>query len=531
MSAFTETKSQVKWEDVALSFLPPGKRTRRAMERLAAYRLPLILIIQAALTWRLNDIVNDDEALYIHGGHVAIAHMLHGGTANAALLRLYGAYFSGAPNAYPVLAAALDSVGGLVLARLFSLFCMLAASVCVYKIGRHLFTENVGLFAALIFALTGSVQFIGKLATYDATCLVLIGLASMVAITRKSITSAPLVGVFLALAPVVKYAGLALVPFVLVMTFLTALMTEGRPWRTNFLRAALRGSVALLVFVGLLLVGYHLWGSGIAIGVKFTTTGRHALQPESISALLKSLLYDIGPTYALAIGGTLLLIQRRAWDKATLMIVMICAGSIIQASSLRIHEFVSLDKHTAFTALFCAIPAAVTVEWIFSKRGRTILAAAAIIWLLLIEGMWRSSIQYGWPSSIMGPIAQVETLNIPGEYFSFDADAGEYYTQGNQGIVWYSAAEAYSIFGQGLPKVIAMEKSHEFTGFLFQTTNLSGQNLSELHVLQQLLASDAYYFKTSTFPVNPYTKAVWQLWIHYPVSYHGSSSKALDNDL
>src|ERR1700733_4094507 len=103
MSASTETKSQVRWEEVALSFLPPVKRTSRAMERLAAYRLPLILVIQAALTWRLNDIVNDDEALYIHGGHVAITHLLQGGAANAALLRLYGNYFSGAPNAYPVL--------------------------------------------------------------------------------------------------------------------------------------------------------------------------------------------------------------------------------------------------------------------------------------------------------------------------------------------------------------------------------------------------------------------------------------------
>jgi hypothetical protein len=88
-----------------------------------------------------------------------------------------------------------------------------------------------------------------------------------------------------------------------------------------------------------------------------------------------------------------------------------------------------------------------------------------------------------------------------------------------------------SIFGQGLPEVIAMEKSHEFTAFLFQTTNLSSQNLGELHVLQRLLASDSYYFKTSTFPVSPYTKAVWQLWIHYPVGYHGSSLKASSNGL
>jgi Dolichyl-phosphate-mannose-protein mannosyltransferase len=523
MSVSTETKSRVGWDDVVLSFLPTAKRTSRAKDRLAVYRLPLILVLQAALTWRLNDVVFDDEALYIHAGHVVIAHLLHGGAANAALLRLYGSYLSGAPNVYPVVMAVLDSAGGLVLVRLFSLFCMLVATVCVYKIGRHLFTENVALLASLVFALAGSVQFIGKLATYDAPCLALVALAATVAITRRSTANALIIGGLLALATVTKYAGLALVPFVLVLTFLAALTAAGRTWRRNFSRAVLRGGLAVLVFAGLLLGGYYLWGSGIAVGVKFTTTGRHALDAAPISILLESLLYDIGLTYGLAIGGILLVLRRRAWDKVMLMVVMLGAGSVIQASTLRIHEFTSLDKHTAFTGLFCAVPAAVALNWALSKRGRIAMAVLAVIWLILIDGMWRSNTQYSWPSSIMVPINEIKILNIPGQYFSFDSDTGEYYTQGNPAIVWYSAAEAYSIFGQGLSQVIATEKSHKFTGFLFQTTNLSGQNLNELHVFQQLLASDPYYNKTSTVPVNPYTKAVWQLWIHYPAGYHRPS--------
>jgi Dolichyl-phosphate-mannose-protein mannosyltransferase len=514
-------KSRVEWQDTLLSFVPHAKRTSQAKARLAAFRLPLILVLQAVLTWRLNDIVNDDEALYIHGGHVVIAHLLHGGAANASLLSGYGAYFSGAPNAYPVVAAALDSAGGLNLVRFFSLCCMLAATICVYKIGRHLFHENVGLLASLVFALAGSVQFIGKLATYDALCLVLVALAAMLAITRRSVASAPVIGALLAGAVVTKYAGLALAPFVLLMTFLIALTAGPGPWRQGFLRAVLRGAVAAVVFAGLLLVGYRLWGSGISVGVKFTTTGRTALEPTKTYVLLESLFYDIGLTLALAIGGTLLLLRRRAWDKAMVMVIMICAGSVIQASSVRIHEFVSLDKHTAFSALCYAVPAAVALNWALSKRGRTTLAAVAVIWLLLINGMWRSKMQYSWPASILAPISTIQTLNIYGQYFSFDSDAGEFYTQGNSGIDWYPAAEAYSIFGQGLPQVIHTEKSHEFTGFLFQTTNLSPQNLSELHVLDGLLAADPYYFETATYRVNPYTKAVWQLWIHYPIGYHG----------
>ena len=177
-------RPRLEWQDVLLSFTPPAARTRQAKDRLAAFRLPLILLLQAVLTWRLTDIVSDDEALYIHGGQVAIAYLLHGGAGNAALLRFDGSFFSGAPNAYPVLAAGLDAAGGLNLVRFFSLCCMLTATVCVYKIGRHLFNENVALLASLVFALTGSVQFVGKLATYDAPCLVLVALATTLAITN-----------------------------------------------------------------------------------------------------------------------------------------------------------------------------------------------------------------------------------------------------------------------------------------------------------------------------------------------------------
>jgi hypothetical protein len=525
MSTSTVTRSVPGWQDVVLSFLPPDKRTTRARERLLAARLPLILIVQAALTWRLNDIASNDEALYINSGHVVIAYLLHGGAANAALVHFYDTFFSGAPYAYPIVEAALDSTGGLLLVRLVSLFLMLAATVAVHRIGRHLFAENVGLLAALIFALSGSVQYIGKYATYDAPCLALIAAAAAVGITKRSVSSAAVVGFLLVLASVTKYAALALVPFVLLMTFIAPLTDKSDGSERDVLGAALRGGVAAFVFGGLLLSGYCLWGSAIATGLEFTTTGRKALDPQPMHVLLQSLFYDIGLTYALAICGILLVLGRGAWPKAILLVVMLGAGSVIQISSLRIHEFTSLDKHTAFTGLFCAVPAGVALAWALSQRGREKLVALAVIWLLLIDGMWRSNLEYSWPSSIIEPINEIKSLNISGRYFSFDSDSASYYTQGDQSIVWYPTADAFSTFSQGLPKVVALEESHEFTGFLFQTTNLGSQDLSELHVLQRLLASDPYYFKTSSIPVNPYTTAVWQLWIHYPVGYHGPSLK------
>jgi hypothetical protein len=44
-------------------------------------------------------------------------------------------------------------------------------------------------------------------------------------------------------------------------------------------------------------------------------------------------------------------------------------------------------------------------------------------------------------------------------------------------------------------------------------------------VLDRLLAADPYYFETGTYRVNSYTKAVWQLWVHYPIGYHGPNLK------
>jgi 4-amino-4-deoxy-L-arabinose transferase-like glycosyltransferase len=511
------------WQDVIVSFLPAARRTTWTKERLRAFRLPLILVLQAALTLRLNDIVSNDEALYIQGGQAVIANFLHGGAANASLLRFDGSFFSGAPNVYPVAAAALNAAGGLLLARIFSLLLMLIATLCVYRTGLHLSGERVGLLASLVFALTGSVQYIGKYATFDAPCLALVAVAAAAGITRRSMLSAPLVGALLALAVVTKYAGLALVPFVLLLTFVAHLEGGRLKRRGNLAPAALRATIAAFSFAGLLAAGYYQWGSGIAAGVKFTTTSRHALHPGPTWYLIESLMFDIGIACLLAIGAIVLVLRRRAWGQAATMLIMLAGGLVIQASSVRIHEFTSLDKHTAFSGLFLAVPAAIALDWLLSKRGRTIVLALAIMWILLIDGMWRSNYQYSWPDSVMSPVSEIESLNIPGQYFSFESETGAYYTQRDPAIVWHPSADSYSIFVQGISKVTEAEKSHQFVGFLFDPADLSAQDQGELGVLERLLASDHYYFETGKFPVSPYSKAEWELWLHYPPGYHGPS--------
>ena len=196
------------WEEVVVSFAPVDRRGT-GMELIRRANLPLIMILlfQGVLTWRLSDIANDDEALYIDAGHDLINHVLHG-----THLSNYGTYLSGAPAAYPIPAALLDSLGGLALVRLFSLILLLLSTVCVYNVGRTVFTRRSGLCAAFLFSVSGSVLFIGKLATYDAPCLALIAVSLYLGVCRRGWFSAAACGTCLALAAVTKYVGAGFAP-------------------------------------------------------------------------------------------------------------------------------------------------------------------------------------------------------------------------------------------------------------------------------------------------------------------------------
>ena len=65
---------------------------------------------------------------------------------------------------------------------MFSLLCMMTTTACVYYETKHLFDQNCAILAAALFAFQGPVLFLGRLATYDALCLVLIALAVVLAL-------------------------------------------------------------------------------------------------------------------------------------------------------------------------------------------------------------------------------------------------------------------------------------------------------------------------------------------------------------
>ena len=491
------------WEDVALSFVPPDKRDYRSKALVA--RLPLITILvgQAVLTWRLSDVVNDDEALYINAGHDLLRHVVHGTP-----VAVYGSYFSGAPAGYPIPAAVLDGIGGLDLVRLFSLACLLFCTWCVHNVANHVFGRRTGLMAALAFAVSGSVLFVGKLATYDAPCIALIAAALTVGLTKVSVTSGAAVGALLALAAATKYAGAAFIPAVLGLCLIPLSITSPR----SLLRPVARAGVAAVTAAGLLLGAYRLWGSSIKQGLSFTTTNRRALDYQPTTLLVRSVVFDIGLLLALALAGLVILALRRSYAQFVIGCVCVLAGLLLPVSQIRIHEFTSLDKHTAFSALFLALPAAVALDLGLTKRVGVKVAIAGVVWLLLIDGLWRSDTQFSWPESMLSTLHAVEKHPVRGLYVSTDGDSEKYYTPSDSPITWEPSAFAYSLLGQGPQAVATVIRSNKYAGFVYRSSGFSGESTATERTMTRVLGDDPAYRLVARIRVDPYHDGHWYVW-------------------
>jgi hypothetical protein len=518
----TAVEERPSWEEVVVSFAPVDRRSV-AFEFIRRANLPLIVILlfQSVLTWRLSDIASDDEALYIDAGHDLINHVLDG-----THLSNYGNYLSGAPNAYPVPAALLDSLGGLVLVRLFSLFLLLLSTVCVYRVARTLFSRRSGLCAAFLFSVSGSVLFIGKLATYDAPCLALIAVGLYVAVCRRGLWSGVVCGACLALAAVTKYAGAGFAPFVIGLAIVCGMGTAPRVR----VLAVLRGVVAAGTTIVLLLAAYRLWGGSVSAGLKVTTTGRRAIDYRPDGVLLRSLSFDVGLLAVLAVVGAAIAVRRRMAKQGAASVLCIGAAAFLPLSQLRIHEFVSLDKHTAFSALFLAIPAGSALAWLSRANRVSRVATVVLVWIVVVNGLWRSEVQYSWPSSLLTVLSLVQRDPVPGVYLSTDGDAARYYSGDTPEIRWTTSSSGYSLFDQGERAVVDAIASGRYAGFVYRTGD-DGTGPETETAATAYLAGDDRYRLVGHFRQSPYVPYVWYVWQrrgttggHGVSAEHGSAS-------
>jgi Dolichyl-phosphate-mannose-protein mannosyltransferase len=369
--------------------------TQAAVSR---WSLILILAFQALLSWTLlQNTAFQDEALYIYAGRQILQNWLF----KQPLLDRYDYYFSGNPYVYPIIAGALDMVGGLELTRFFSLLCMLTVTCCGYYITKELFGQKSAIFAAIFFVCQGPVLFLSRLSTYDPMCLCLIAIASVVAVksgTSKRPWGALLIGPLLIWAFGAKYAALLFMPSVLALLALNALLKRG--WLSMLWRGTL--AVVSLLVVGA--IGAYVvihYEPNMLHALAATTTNRIVLQLYSRKALLLHVVQMVG--LSCLIGCSSLFFAR----KKQLLLVLLLIGSSLLVPAYHIYkaELISLDKHLGFSMFFMmpvagyALASISGFRWSFSS-GRYWVAGVAVCLCLFMIGIKEAQDMYSiWPAT------------------------------------------------------------------------------------------------------------------------------------
>jgi 4-amino-4-deoxy-L-arabinose transferase-like glycosyltransferase len=329
---------------------------------LAAVPLLAILGVQVVLSARLLHIfsaASGDESLYIYAGHQEIYELLHGGGSP-----YYETWFSGSPVIYPVLAAMVDHLGGLMLVREMSMAFMLAATALLYATTRRLFGYWPAVTAAGLFTGLGITQGLGVLATYDALALALMAFGAYCAVRAADGGARWLLLVPLALlaANATSYTTALFDPVVIV---LAALTLHGASWRRMLQRAA---SLTAAVVVALAVTS-ALAGTAYIHGAAFTTFSRSTgqageefgwpfatpLQAAQLSWSALGLIICLGFA-ALAVAP---LVERRRslLPLLPLLALLAVAGTLVTIENMKIHSAISLAKHDDFGAWFSCIAA------------------------------------------------------------------------------------------------------------------------------------------------------------------------------
>jgi Dolichyl-phosphate-mannose-protein mannosyltransferase len=400
--------------------LRPPALSRRALQA-GAKRLPLIAILalQSMLSLRLANTAFQDEALYIYAGHRLIAQLLH----NTPSYDNYSTYFSGAPGLYPMAAGVLDGLGGIALARLFSLLCMLAATVAVFWLTNRLFQAG-GIFAAALFAVSGPVIFVGHLATFDALSLALLAGGAALAVWSAGRGWWTLIGMaqVLVLAIFVKYAAILFVPSVLALLAIETRRRRG--WGIAAVRVFL---VTALMAAGTTVA---LWLSSDALvhGIVETTLRRHVLLGTSRMALARTAVEYAGLLVLLGCAGFVVVWRRRP----VLALLLLMSGLLAPLNHIRIAEATSLHKHVAFGFLFLAPLAGLAVARFAAATGPQFLAGLALIAAVFYSGLSQTDQLYSsWPNSqSLIYVLRTQVRPVTGRYLAEEPEVPRYYLRG-----------------------------------------------------------------------------------------------------
>ncbi|MFF9643843.1 hypothetical protein [Kitasatospora aureofaciens] len=478
--------------DRAAAVVPPPSPTDRRRRKpglprvpqpprpaLRADWLPLlaVLLFQGALSYHLivSNTAFIDEGTYIYSGYQEIAHLRHGTPVST-----YETFFSGSPLIYPVVVAVADFVGGLNGARLLSLAFMLSATVAVHLATRRLHGSLAAFYAAAAFAALGPTQFLGGLATYDAMALAILAWAGYLAVrltTGGGYLSLVGSGLLLALAGATKYAALLWVPVVCGIAVLAGTGGPVRAWARWR-----RGLLLLLTFVVAVGAAALAAGQRYVEGFNHTTLQR-APGHDAYSYVAGEAARWVGPLLVVALLGVLAQLVRArrsggaAWTEFWLAALLLVAGLLAPVNQIRIHTWLSLQKHVDFGAWFsCVVVGAILARAVLWLRGRFhvtagIVAAALVVGPLAWEGAAQGREMFGEWSNSKEFVAALEPYIVKGDdsYLVENYNVPAYYLRKQSN--WQQWHDLVAVFrrdpatGQmqnGVPAIQAGIEAHEW---------------------------------------------------------------------
>jgi len=403
------------WAEESARVLPgvlPGGGGARGRRLLGLWPLLVVLAVQAGLSLRLlrADTASQSEALYLRAGHLEWAHWLHG-----APIPPFPKYFSGAPEIYPPIGAAADSIGGLAGARVLSLAFMLGATILLWNTTARLFGRRASFFASALFALLGTTLHLGVFATYDAMSVFLVAAAAWCVIrpgARGPATGWMLTGAgVLALANAAAYTTLLFDPLIAALALLTS------PWTSRGLLAARRAGTVLAGTAVLLGLAVAADRGDYLGGFERTMLTRVAGSASPQSVLGQS-WYWAGLLLALAVSGIVIsVVSRQAAAQSALLAFLTAALIFGPLEQAHLHTVASLNHHVGLGAWFAAIAAGYAVDWLVAAapdgRARAITCGACVIALVFPAslGITQSrAFSTSWPNAsdflkVFGPLA------------------------------------------------------------------------------------------------------------------------------
>jgi 4-amino-4-deoxy-L-arabinose transferase-like glycosyltransferase len=437
----TETRSD-------LSALPDTSKIRNAApaKPFSLAGLPwlvLILAVQAVLSLRLVrlDTAFSDEALYLWAGHQEWARLIHGTPVPP-----FATYLSGSPVIYPPLAALADSIGGLVGARILSLFFMLGSTVLLWSTATRLYGKKTAFFSAAMWALLGETLRLGAFATYDSMACFLLALAAWCAVrSGQSDNGAPwamLAAVVLALANCAKYATAIFDPTVVLLVVVVGL-TRSLPRKELARRGAVVSAYTVICLVGLLTLS-TIDNQYYITGIAATTLSRPPGGASAISIIQTFWPYlkILAPTAV--VGGIVCFVVSRKLSDRLLVLLLLATGVVAPLNQIRIHTATSLGKHEDFAAWFVAIAAGYGLSVLMSgslmRRGVALAAGLGAIAGTAVIGLPTAKIGDDYWSNTTQVVSVVRPLvaSTDGEILFQNPSILDYYlgSEYGWGSIW-----------------------------------------------------------------------------------------------